>query len=87
MRILIVESSPHKHSSSDLLAEQFIEGAKRQGTRLRCLTLPGRTFNPCLGCDTCGMAGPCVQKDDMTKLRELLLQMDMAVFVASLYYG
>lgn len=32
------------------------------------------------------MSGPCVQKDDMAKLREMLLAADMAVFVTPLYY-
>lgn len=31
MRILMIESSPHKHCSSNLLAEQFMEGAKEAG--------------------------------------------------------
>ena len=33
------------------------------------------------------MVGPCVQqKDDITALREPLLQADMAIFVTPLYY-
>ena len=28
MNILVIESSPHKHGSSNLLAEEFIRGAK-----------------------------------------------------------
>lgn len=31
MRILMIESSPHKHGSSNLLAERFMEGAKEAG--------------------------------------------------------
>ena len=32
MNILVIESSPHKHGSSNLLAEEFIRGCKRVGT-------------------------------------------------------
>lgn len=33
------------------------------------------------------MSGPCVQKDDMAKVRKELLAADLAVFVTSLYYS
>lgn len=38
MNILVIESSPHKHGSSNLLAEEFIRGAKGPAMRSRCLT-------------------------------------------------
>ena len=41
MQILVIESSPHKHGSSNLLAEHFMQGAKEAGApcdRLRCGT-------------------------------------------------
>lgn len=41
---------------------------------------------PCLGCDHCGMNGPCIQNDDMSQLRKDMLDHDMIVFVTPLYY-
>lgn len=86
MRILMIESSPHKHGSSNLLAERFTEGAKEAGHQVGTFDAARANLHPCLGCDACGMAGPCVQKDDMAALREKLLGSDMAVFVTPLYY-
>lgn len=31
MNILVIESSPHKHGSSNLLADSFIRGAEETG--------------------------------------------------------
>lgn len=86
MNILVIESSPHKHGSSNLLAEEFIRGAKEAGHDVSVFDAGHGDLHPCLGCEACGMSGPCVQKDDMAKLREMLLAADMAVFVTPLYY-
>lgn len=86
MNILVIKSSPHKHGSSNLLAEEFIRGAKESGHDVSVFDAGHASLHPCLGCEACGMSGPCVQKDDMGKLREMLLAADMAVFVTPLYY-
>lgn len=86
MDILVIESSPHKHGSSNLLAEEFIRGAQEAGHRVTVFDAGHANLHPCLGCDACGMSGPCVQKDDMAALREKLLKADMVVFVTPLYY-
>lgn len=86
MRILIIESSPHRHGASNLLAERFLDGAKEAGHQVAIFDAAQANLHPCLGCDACGMAGPCVQKDDMAALREKLLGADLAVFVTPLYY-
>ena len=86
MKILVIESSPHKHGSSNLLAEHFICGAQEAGHQVTVFDAARAKIGPCLGCNACGMAGPCVQKDDMPKLREQILSSDMMVFVTPLYY-
>ena len=86
MRILMIESSPHRHGSSNLLAERFMEGAKEAGHQIEVFDAARANLHPCLGCDACGMAGPCSQKDDMADLRAKLLETDVAVFVTPLYY-
>lgn len=86
MKILIVQGSPHKQGSSNLLAESFIQGAKESGHEIEIFDAAHSNLHPCLGCDVCGMVGPCCQKDDMVKAREMVLHSDMIVFVSPLYY-
>ncbi len=86
MRIVIIKSSPHKKGSSNLLAEQFVKGAQEAGHTVVELDAAHMNIHPCLGCEHCGMNGPCVQKDDMQQIRDALLSADMAVFVTPVYY-
>lgn len=86
MKILVIESSPHKKGSSNLLAEHFIRGAKEAGHEVIVFDAGHAELHSCLGCEACGMSGPCCQKDDMAKLRQQILSADMAVFVTPLYY-
>jgi len=86
MNILVIESSPHKKGSSNLLAEQFMKGAKEAGHQVAVFDAARANLHPCLGCEACGMSGPCCQKDDMAELREQILSADMMVFVTPLYY-
>lgn len=73
MNILVIESSPHKHGSSNLLAEEFIRGAEEAGHHISVFDAGHAELHPCLGCDVCGMSDPCVQKDDMIDLRKRIL--------------
>ena len=86
MNILVIESSPHKKGSSNLLAEHFIQGAEEAGHNLTVFDAARADLHPCLGCEACGMSGPCCQKDDMAALREQILKTDMMVLVTPLYY-
>ncbi len=86
MKIIVVESSPHKNGSSNLLAGELIRGAGESGHRVEVFDCARAQLHPCLGCDRCGMSGPCVQTDDMSRLREKILSSDMMVLVTPLYY-
>lgn len=86
MNILVIESSPHHHGSSNLLAKEFIRGAAESGHQVAVFGAAQADLHPCLGCDACAMSGPCCQKDDMAGLREQIMGADMAVFVTPLYY-
>lgn len=86
MKILVIESSPHQKGSSNLLAEHFIQGTREAGHQVTVFDAARADIHPCLGCDACGMSGPCCQKDNMAQLREMILQSDMVAFVTPLYY-
>lgn len=68
MNISVIESSPHKKGSSNLLAEHFIQGAEEARHKVTVFDAARANLHPCMGCDACGMSGPCCQKDDMAYL-------------------
>ena len=86
MKITVLQGSPHKNGSSNLLAEQFIKGAEENGHRVTVLDAAHMDLHPCIGCGKCGMNGICVHKDDNSKIRDSLLTTDMVVFVTPIYY-
>ncbi len=86
MKIVVLEGSPNKNGSSNLLAEQFIRGAKEAGHSIQVIDVAHAKIHPCTGCIHCGYEGPCSQKDDMDGIRQKILDADMMVFVTPLYY-
>lgn len=86
MKIVVLESSPNKNGSSNMLAEQFCRGAETAGHTVEIIDTAHADINPCIGCIHCGYEGPCVQKDDVQIIREKILEADMIVFVTPLYY-
>lgn len=86
MKIVVLEGSPNKNGSSNLLAERFICGAKEAGHSVEVIDAAHANIRPCTGCIHCGYEGPCSQNDDMNKIRQKILDADMIVFVTPLYY-
>lgn len=86
MRIVVLEGSPNKHGSSNMMADEFIKGARETGNEVTVVDAAHADINPCTGCVFCGYEGPCVQKDGMEQIRKLILDADMIVFVTPLYY-
>ena len=86
MKIVVLESSPNKNGSSNLLAGNFIRGAEESGHSVQVVDVAHAIIHPCTGCIHCGYEGPCVQKDDMEAIRQQILDADMVVFVTPLYY-
>ena len=87
MKILVLESSGNIKGSSNMLADAFIRGAGEAGHETTVYDVQRADIRPCTGCGACGMAGPCVQKDDFeNELKDLIRTHDMLVFVMPVYY-
>lgn len=86
MKIVVLEGSPNKNGSSNMLAEQFIKGALETGHQVEVIDAARAKIHPCTGCIHCDYDGPCIQKDEMEQIRESILGADMMVFVTPLYY-
>ena len=87
MKIAVITGSPHKAGTSALLADKFIEGAESKGHEIYRFDAAFRNIHPCLGCDTCGMSGPCVHKDDIeNEAIQKLREADVIALVTPVYY-
>ena len=86
MKIVVLEGSPNRKGSSNLLADCFRQGAEEAGHTVEMTDTARANIHPCTGCIHCGYEGPCVQKDDVEVIRKKILAADMLVFVTPLYY-
>ena len=86
MKITILMGSPNRKGSTNILVDAFVRGAQEAGHTCEVIDAAHASVHPCIGCIHCGYEGPCVQKDDMEKIRKSLLSSDMVVFATPLYY-
>lgn len=86
MKIVLLQGSPNKNGSTNILAENFSKGAKEAGHDVIRFDVEDMNIKPCTGCVACGYEGPCVQKDDNEKIKKAILSADMIVFATPLYY-
>ena len=81
MKIIVLEGSPNQHGSSNMLADNFIRGAEEAGHTVKVIDAAHADIHPCIGCIHCGYEGPCVQKDDVEKFRQDILEADYKTLV------
>lgn len=74
MKIIVLEGSPNQHGSSNMLADNFIRGAEEAGHTVKVIDAAHADIHPCISCIHCGYEGPCVQKDDVEKFRQDILE-------------
>lgn len=86
MKILVLTGSPRKNGNSNTLADYFIKGAEEAGHTVFRFDAAFKDVHPCIGCNSCGMNGPCVFKDDFEFVRKHITDADMVVFATPMYY-
>ena len=86
MKILVLTGSPRKGGNSATLADHFIKGAKDAGHSVERFDAAFKKVHPCIACNSCGMDGPCVFKDDFEFVRKHIIDADCVVFATPMYY-
>ena len=86
MKILVITGSPRKNGNSNTLAEHFIKGAQEAGHEVVRFDAAFKEVHPCIGCNRCGMNGPCVFKDDFEFIRKHIVDADLVAFATPMYY-
>lgn len=86
MKIVVLKGSPRFNGNSNMLADEFIRGASEAGHEIVEFDCAKHKINGCYACDSCGMAGPCVQKDDFEIIRPHLIDCEVILLATPIYY-
>ena len=85
-KVVVISTSLRAGSNSQVLAEQFAEGAKTAGHQVEFISLRGKEIKFCVGCLACQKLGACVIKDDVPAIMEQVLNADVVCWATPIYY-
>ena len=85
-KVVVISTSMRAGSNSQMLAEQFAEGAKTAGHQVEFISLRGKEIKFCVGCLACQKLGACVIKDDVPAIMESVLNADVVCWATPIYY-
>ena len=85
-KVVVISTSLRAGSNSDMLADQFIEGAKSAGNEVEKIALAGKNIQFCKGCLACQKLGRCVINDDVNDIMAKVLEADVVCWATPIYY-
>ncbi|WP_296031384.1 flavodoxin family protein [uncultured Treponema sp.] len=86
-RILVLNGSVRRGGNTELLAQSFAEGARKNNS-VEIVSVADFKVNPCIGCNSCFKreGNACFQNDDMTKIYKKLKNTDILVIASPVYF-
>jgi multimeric flavodoxin WrbA len=86
MKVLGIFGSPRKGGNTELLLEELLKGAEKEGASVERLYLSDFTIIPCKECHGCDNTGSCVILDDMEKIYPKLLEADVVILASPIFF-
>ena len=85
-KVIVISTSLRAGSNSDMLADNFIEGALKSGNEVEKISLINKDIRFCRGCLACQKLGKCVINDDVNAIMQKVLNADVIVWATPIYY-
>ena len=85
MKVLGVSGSPRKGSTTDQLVQEVLAGVA--GCETEFVSLAGKDIRPCRACLACVETNVCGVKDDLTPLRDKIVEADAYVIGGANYFS
>ena len=86
MKVLGIFGSPRRGGNTELLLEEALKGAEKEGAKVERLYLSDFTITPCKECHGCDHTGNCVILDDMEKIYPILLEADVVILASPIFF-
>lgn len=84
--VMIISASPRKDGNSDILCDNFKNGALAAGHNVEKIDLRDKSIGFCIGCYACTKLGKCFKNDDMNELAKKLESADVIVLATPVYF-
>lgn len=84
--ILVLSTSPRMGGNSEILADEFIKGAKEAGHEVKKICLYDKQIGFCKGCLACQTTQKCTIHDDAEKIVAQMKMADILVFATPIYF-
>ena len=87
-KILILNGSPRREGNTSFLVDRLKEYVEKGGNEVEILFLNDYKIKPCRGCFWCYRGFPlkCIQSDIMNELYPIILDADVLIFAAPIYW-
>lgn len=85
-KVIVISTSLRTGSNSDMLADQFIQGARDAGHEVTKIALVGKDIAFCRGCLACQKLGRCAINDDANAIMQQVLEADVVCWATPIYY-
>jgi multimeric flavodoxin WrbA len=86
VKILGLFGSPRRGGNTELLLEEALKGAEKEGAKVERLYLSDFTITPCKECHGCNDTGNCIILDDMEKIYPKLLEADVVILASPIFF-
>jgi multimeric flavodoxin WrbA len=86
VKVLGLFGSPRRGGNTDILLEEALKGAEKEGAKVERLYLSDFTITPCKECHGCDPTGNCIILDDMQKIYPKLLEADVVILASPIFF-
>ncbi len=86
MKVLGIFGSPRRGGNTEILLEEALKGAEKEGAKVDRLYISDFTLTPCKECHGCDRTGNCVILDDMQKIYPRLLESDGVILASPIFF-
>ncbi len=86
MKVLGIFGSPRRGGNTELLLEEALKGAEKEGAEVERLRLTDFSITPCKACHGCDQTGECVIQDDMQQIYPKLLEADIIILASPIFF-
>lgn len=86
MRICGIVCSPRINGNTEILVQEVLSSAQKQGAEIELIRVAGRKISPCDACYACLKSSKCHIEDDMQEIYSAMLNADGIVIGTPVYY-